>query len=241
VKRLLLNCDQVFEVLTRGPFPTGLEGDESVEHHLRACHDCRRLAEALRPAVELLHEAFSAEEAIDLPEYQGSLPARPLRDVSSAKARPLTRGMRRLATQSNPKRPHIRQYERLVNAIRLIAASVLVAAIGILLYGVALSPSLVRQAPQFRGSFVSPPLATRMPDQEGLLTLVSFRLPPACLPATHRPASTDEAATLLAAMSDGSQGLLRCCTDCHHAGQAPVASDRLIATVQQNCHLCHRG
>ena len=74
MKRLLLNCDQVFEVLTRGPFPTGEPQDEAVERHLRACHECRQLAEALRPAVALLHEAVSSEEAEQLPEYQGSLP-----------------------------------------------------------------------------------------------------------------------------------------------------------------------
>src|SRR3954449_12551116 len=74
VKRPLLNCDQVFDVLTRGPFPTGEPQDEAVERHLRACHECRQLAEALRPAVALLHEAVSGEEAEQLPEYQGSLP-----------------------------------------------------------------------------------------------------------------------------------------------------------------------
>jgi hypothetical protein len=150
------------------------------------------------------------------------------------------RGMRQLATPSNPKRPAIGQYERLAGAVRLIAASVLVAAIGILLYGVAVSPSLVRHGSQVRG-FVSPPPATHQPDQEGLLTLVSLKLPPACIPATHRPATADEASALLAAMADGSQGSLRCCTECHRAGQAPVSSDHLIAIAQQNCHLCHRG
>ena len=74
MKRLLLNCDQVFEVLTRGPFPSGAPEDEAVERHLRACHECRQLAEALRPAVALFHEAVSADEALELPEYQGSLP-----------------------------------------------------------------------------------------------------------------------------------------------------------------------
>ena len=63
MKRTLLNCDQVFDVLTRGPFPTGEPEDDAVERHLRACHECRRLAEALRPAVALLHEAIETDEA----------------------------------------------------------------------------------------------------------------------------------------------------------------------------------
>lgn len=73
-------CDQVFERLTRGPFPGGpfLDGstsdpaeDARVERHLACCHDCRRLAEALRPAVELFHEAL--ERTDDLPRYAGAL------------------------------------------------------------------------------------------------------------------------------------------------------------------------
>jgi hypothetical protein len=61
MRKLLLNCDQVFDVLTRGPFPSGDETDQPVESHLRACHDCRQLAEALQPAVYLLHESLSAQ------------------------------------------------------------------------------------------------------------------------------------------------------------------------------------
>lgn len=73
-------CDQVFERLTRGPFPGGPFADGSssdpaedarVERHLACCHDCRRLAEALRPAVELFHEAL--ERTDDLPRYAGRL------------------------------------------------------------------------------------------------------------------------------------------------------------------------
>ena len=46
-----MNCDQVFDILTRGPFPTGTSCDTPVEAHLNTCAECRRLAEALRPAL----------------------------------------------------------------------------------------------------------------------------------------------------------------------------------------------
>ena len=58
----LMNCDHVFDILTRAPFPTGDDTDPDVEHHLRACHGCRQLAEALRPAVDLFHESISPDE-----------------------------------------------------------------------------------------------------------------------------------------------------------------------------------
>jgi hypothetical protein len=74
-----MNCDQVFNVLTRGPFPTGDPGDEEVEAHLEFCSDCWRLAEALRPAIEVFQEAVPPSESRDLPGYWGD--ARPAATV----------------------------------------------------------------------------------------------------------------------------------------------------------------
>ncbi|PQO31305.1 hypothetical protein C5Y96_13265 [Blastopirellula marina] len=51
----LPTCDDVFEVLTRAPFPTGQhETDMPIQRHLTVCHSCRELAEALRPATDML-------------------------------------------------------------------------------------------------------------------------------------------------------------------------------------------
>ncbi|HEX3598938.1 MAG TPA: hypothetical protein VHU84_02275 [Lacipirellulaceae bacterium] len=70
-----MDCDQVFMILTRGPFPTGESWDEQVETHLETCADCWRLAEALRPALEVFQEAVPPSEGRDLPGYWGD--ARP--------------------------------------------------------------------------------------------------------------------------------------------------------------------
>lgn len=67
----VMDCDGVFEILTRAPFPSGDEHDAAVEAHLCVCHDCRRLADALRPAVGLLHESLAGEDS--LPAYAGRL------------------------------------------------------------------------------------------------------------------------------------------------------------------------
>lgn len=80
IRKALLDCDRVFERLTRGPFPASVPTDEEtlVADHLAACHDCRRLAEALRPAVDLLHEVRSTDEGEDgrgdLPVYLAPVP-----------------------------------------------------------------------------------------------------------------------------------------------------------------------
>jgi hypothetical protein len=66
----ITQCDHVFDILTRAPFPSGDGEDAVVERHLASCHECRRLAEALRPAVNLFHEALQEEQGT-LPVYAG--------------------------------------------------------------------------------------------------------------------------------------------------------------------------
>lgn len=64
----LPTCDDVFEVLTRAPFPTGEhEIDMPIERHLTVCHSCRELAEALRPATDLLAHGQSETAAENSP------------------------------------------------------------------------------------------------------------------------------------------------------------------------------
>jgi hypothetical protein len=74
-----MDCDHVFMILTRGPFPTGEAWDEEVEAHLETCSECWRLAEALRPALEVFQEAVPPAEGRDLPGYWGD--ARPASSV----------------------------------------------------------------------------------------------------------------------------------------------------------------
>lgn len=76
-------CDDVFDRLTRGPFPSGAPEDGAVEAHLSHCVSCRRLAEALRPAVELFQEAVGPEECFGLPGYHGEEFWPELRTVTS--------------------------------------------------------------------------------------------------------------------------------------------------------------
>lgn len=71
--RTLIDCDATFDALTRGPFPGGHDFDDAVAAHLASCHDCRELAEALRPAVDLFHESLAEAERTDLPQYVGSV------------------------------------------------------------------------------------------------------------------------------------------------------------------------
>jgi len=128
-----MDCDQVFMILTRGPFPTGESWDEEVEAHLETCADCWRLAEALRPALEVFQEAVPPAEGRDLPGYWGD--ARP----ASAVVAELTSATPRTVLAANFRhisRPY-RHYQRYPlaeglsgDALRAIAlASTLTAAV----------------------------------------------------------------------------------------------------------------
>ncbi|MCI0334988.1 MAG: hypothetical protein L0228_17410 [Planctomycetes bacterium] len=95
-----MECDQVFMILTRGPFPTGEPWDEQVEAHLETCAECWRLAEALRPAIEVFQEAVPPAESRELPGYWGD--ARPaseaVADLASGATRTaLAPGVRRIS------------------------------------------------------------------------------------------------------------------------------------------------
>jgi hypothetical protein len=245
-----MNCDQVFDVLTRGPFPTGAPEDIAVEHHLRACHECRQLAEALRPAVALMHEAVGADKAMALPQYQGSLPSQrpekhPLAVIRLATSRPASRS-EMPATQRAPGRRGERRAPQVMSASRIIAAALLLAALGLLIGQRVLSPRAWQQLAIVPASFLSSAPAAAdpaegMPGEKGLLTLASLKLPPACMPLTHRPLSPEHAAQLLSALSNGSLDALHCCTECHHAGVKDSRIAKVAAISQQNCQACHRG
>ncbi len=233
MRKLLMNCDQVFDVLTRGPFPTGDESDEAVERHLRACHECRQLAEALQPAVELLHESLAAEHAADLPEYQGVL-AVVERSVATADRAPRTPlVVRQLA------RPPIAQRRpwTLAGLAQAAVALVMLAAIGSLVWNVISTAKHPAGHSDLLVSVLTPQGAARPVrlEEQGLLTLASLNLPAQCFPRDV----LKDAGGSGAAPGPIDQEALQCCTECHHAGQAARPSRRTVAAMQLSCLACH--
>jgi len=96
--KAVFTCDDVFDILTREPFPSDGANDEFVESHLAVCHECRQLAEAFRPAVGLFHESLAAGFDNELPMYRGRL--KPIIDSLNQTAVPARREPRHSLTLS---------------------------------------------------------------------------------------------------------------------------------------------
>jgi hypothetical protein len=135
---LAMDCDRVFMILTRGPFPTGEPWDEEVEAHLESCCECWRLAEALRPAMEVFQEAVPPAESRDLPGYWGD--ARPasavFSDLTSGTSRTaLAAGVQRVARPQRGFETYQLPSEFTLDVFRTIAlaATVTAAAVSLVL------------------------------------------------------------------------------------------------------------
>jgi hypothetical protein len=243
MRKTILNCDQVFDVLTRGPFPTGHAGDAAVEHHLAACYECRQLAAALQPAVELLHEAIPIEEAADLPTYQGLLAAVDRR-IATAEAmeesradRTRVRSPRRARACTAGSRAKV-DVQRLLSAVRLIAATVLISALGTLLWGLAMSAKNgdARSTAVTTADRNADRPTVRL-DDRGLLLLASLNMPGVCFPraALVIEESGQPAAEAVALATEH----LQCCTLCHHQHHERAPGILAVAALQRSCVACH--
>jgi hypothetical protein len=249
--KLLIDCNEVFDILTRGPFPSGGEHDEAVEHHLRSCHDCRQLAEALRPAVELFHECLSEQEAKALPEYHGQVVPldQPLRE-SLFRALPRDIAEVRLDSHDGamPSRSQSRQRDayrgsRTALLLQGLIGMALTAAIVLTVISLGMSVRNMDRQPGVRGPSELA-LVPVVSGTEAARRILSWQLPGECvfdrLRETAAGGSLVEGATLEQQLALAWEArTIECCMGCHHASQDLVGSQRLIATMQNSCIVCH--
>ena len=214
-----MNCDETFDVLTRGPFPSGdVNVDGVVERHLAACHACRQLAEALRPAVGIFHEAMIEAESLTLPGYSGEL-------SPAAEGSLLTLVVPASAPLRTRKIGAQRSGRRAATFIwPLVAAGLMGLVVGV--FGENIRS---RQAEGIAATFVSVgshPLVTHPVNREGRLLLVSLNLPPAC-----RNTSGD--------FGQNRSRWYQCCTRCHAAAESAAAPAVPLPTLTRSCLICH--
>jgi len=230
-----MKCDQVFEVLTRGPFPSGSSDDANVELHLEACHDCRQLADALRPAADMFHEAMPHNEHDDLPGYQGSLRESETQPLPSAVAMMLDRPP--AETSATCQRHRKVTPER--SSWRLTAACLLALAIAGVLWTVN-SNSHDDWAFERSGA-PRPEQAQFQPDADGLLQLAKLELNDKCVLRIHR-GQRDATTSAGDPNDDGFQTHhFVCCTRCHHAAssRSQPSPPPTISVAMAACAACH--
>jgi hypothetical protein len=231
-----MNCDQVFDVLTRGPFPTGTPCDTQVEAHLRGCADCRRLAEALRPALELFQEAINPEESRDLPGYWCAVAtdrAQPV--VTSAKE---LRPRRKVARRTWSQTPVVKHFSPLA-VWRLAAALLLGVTVGVVMsqrgtldLTAPLPPGVAGRSP-----LIPPDDDGRSQSDSSLLQELAA-LPAACF--RHNPGVAPRyTVTTPQVLAQANLTNLICCTECHNAASEVVLTSATL-TVSQACRLCHK-
>jgi hypothetical protein len=227
-----MNCDQVFDILTRGPFPTGTACDTPVEAHLNACRDCRRLAEALRPALELFQEAVGPEESRDLPGYWCAVATEPTQPAVSyaqeLKPRQMSGGMWT--------RNSLARHWSGVTVWRMAAMLALGVTIG----------SLVGSRAMLEGQGPMPPVGSSLApfakddDHQDLVIAIPAEwavLPAAC--SRKRPGTGPRYSVRgdrLLANADLSN--LNCCSECHNINSDTVPKSATIKVTQQ-CQVCH--
>ena len=230
-----MNCDQVFDVLTRGPFPSGSSDDADVELHLAACHDCRQLADALRPAIGMFHEAVPHDEYDDLPGYRGSLREFETQSLPLAVATMLDRP----PVETNAICERRRKVTPETSSWRLTAACLLALAIAGVLWTV---NSNSHDDWVFNGSDAPRPEQVQFqPDADGLLQLAKLELSDECVLRLHqgqRNATTSA--------GDPDEDVFRsqqfvCCTQCHHAAssQSQPSPPHTISVAMAACTACH--
>lgn len=222
--RAMIHCDEVFDILTRGPFPTGAPSDGIVESHLGHCDDCRRLADALRPALELLQEAVTPEESRTLPRYGGSstCEADPWNHAASAGSKTLV-ATRRFAVR----RPAVLVARAWpwASSARFVAAALL---------GLVLAGALRHLGTS--GAMLTAGRAKAAAWQETDDGDHWFRKQN--LPADCRQPLTG--LTLLAAAPRAEAQIeLTCCLGCHSAVDQKLYASTAVGRFVQACQACH--
>lgn len=257
----MVSCDDVFDRLTQGPFPgptvarTEEQNDVAVQRHIDACHECRMLAEGLRPAVSWIHESLEAPAVAALPSY------RSLGEASKVDSDRDKHTERRVSERAN-QQPWLHnsvQKNRKARGSRspfsfLQGLSLLVLSVAFAAVMAGLFQQVVQVDNRDTSSLaLAAPLSDGTPSAEGIAILERLGIQPVCFEpqnANAESAANDhqnfEEAVFVAATSGEHEhsseagSRFHCCTDCHQASAAKEKSVEVSATLMaQSCAVCH--
>lgn len=226
-----MTCDELFDLLTDECGAENGACRDAMKRHLSGCRSCRRLADALEPAVELFREC-SAGDDLAAPSVSSGPWSEP-EETDSAWDRP---------PRAWHDRPAPTPWMMQVfggDVLRLAAAILVGLTLGALVWG---------QDDSSSGANGSAGLASVAPAGNAdssiapRVTLASLLVTVACLPEKHRPVSDSDSPHLRPAvdlLASADLGALACCTSCH--ASLGMASHSKSATLQviRSCQACH--
>jgi hypothetical protein len=228
--KAVIRCDDVFDVLTRGPFPSGDPGDRCVDLHLQSCHECRQLAEALRPAVGLFHESLSDKGETELPFYRGAIPA----------ALPSDRGLPEMISIE----PARTAKSSTKSSTHVTPGMIAVAMTGLLAVVLLLPNSMASRAANFQNfqnnSVANSASPAPKSEQQSRPTLASLGIPLSCQPDHTAPIDWHRVRSANLLLTPAQQRDFACCTRCHFSGGKAVQSAPAMQKVMIACASCHQ-
>ncbi len=213
------DCDRTFDRLTAGPLLAGSPEAAEIDAHIASCEACRNLANALRPATHLVHEAlvdgglpvYVPPEERHVQRVMASIESLPLENADSTRSR--ENGKNALAgSRLRSPRPGVMN-------VTGFTAGVACAALLLCLVFWRSSPA-------------------NFPNPSAVVALNKMTLPVACR-SPHSPVNPASAAN----SQQLTNSVYQCCTQCHAASNEPLLEPALppadMSRLVAACTVCH--
>lgn len=232
-----MNCDQVFKILTRGPFPSGEATDAAVEIHLSLCSDCRHFAEALRPDGAADSELLIPEDSRGLPYYWGiaTVEGEPGAMVTTAKDRRTRRRRKPALFDRRETLSHLSGWQL---AFAVLMGAALGTALRLLGYADGSEPAKVATAQPDAVAQVANPVEF-LPANAGSQLAAKLGVAPACWQDQQVGFHDRQSVSATAEFDLLSRNADLCCTKCHNATAPRFALRGTTARISRSCQVCH--
>jgi hypothetical protein len=226
-----MTCDEVFDLLTLERSAEDHRSRDALLEHVAGCRSCRRLADALEPAVELFRQCAASESncasTLDGPwsSEEHSSPKVGTAKPGSAWTTPL----------DPPAVPWLWQLLG-PDMMRLAAALLVGLTLGALVWGQ--TNEHPKTASRLGGLAISSPTGASTPR----ITLAALRLTSECVPTEHRAESANSGPRLRPAaelLASNNLDALACCTLCHASQRVIASGQSATRDVLRSCQACH--
>lgn len=261
----MVSCDDVFERLTSGPFPTRRDRDhdspahdQKIQRHIDACHECRLLAESLRPSLSLIHEAVGTPSTSCLPSYQslGEATESTVAIVSIDSSSLSSRSQKQPWMNASAKQTRIPSHAHSFSSFGHVLAMLMVC-IGFAAFGI-LAIEKARDGVHAETQAVAmfSPAREGVPSEAGMAFLSSLGVSNVCFEESSREilanVQVEQESEIVnqAEEVDQPKSTIDCCTECHSADRsvtnqsmnetAWVHSATVSASlIARSCSACH--